>query len=395
MKIVDVRPVVVDGGWRNWVFVQIDTDEGLTGYGECTLEGREHAVVGLIEDFRRHLVGEPADEIRRLFRRLTRHGYWEAGPVVSSGAGGVEIALWDLLGKELGCSVASLLGGAVRDEIEVYSNAWYFGASSNDEFAERARRMVTLGYRGLKFDPFGTAEFRISDRDLGRSIERIEAVRDAVGPVVSLLIEGHGRFGVGAALRVAKRLEPLGVRFFEEPTPPGDEQAIAHVASRAAIPIAAGERAYDLRDCQRLIAAGISVLQPDVIHLGGFARTMAAAEICEAASVAFAPHNASGPIATAATLQIAAVAPTLMMQEMFAPIDTEWKDRIAPPGVEVRDGCVQAPSGPGIGCWLVPDEMAKHPYVVRDLDLFGKDSILDRSVRAGEPGPSDQGDPHP
>ncbi len=376
-----MRTLLVDGGWRNWIFVVVETDEGLCGYGECTLEGREQAVVGVVADFRRHLVGEPATDIRRLFRRMTRHGYWESGPVVSSGAGGVEMALWDVAGKRAGLSVAAMLGGAVRSDIEVYSNAWYFGAESSTQFADCARRTVALGYRGLKFDPFLAAEFHIGDAAIGGAVERVAAVRDAVGPTVSLMIEGHGRFGAESALRVAKKLEPFAIRFFEEPTPPGDEGAIARVARSSHVPIAAGERAYDLRDCQRLIAAGISVLQPDVIHLGGIARTLAAAELCDAASVSFAPHNASGPVATAATLQLASVAPTLLMQEMFAPVDTEWKERVAPPGVEIRDGFVRAPAGPGLGVGLDEAESRAHPYVVRDLDLFGAESILSRPVR--------------
>lgn len=381
MKIIDIRTLIVDGGWRNWIFVEVSTDEGITGYGECTLEGREKAVVGVVEDFRRHLVGEPAFHIRRLFRRMTRHGYWEAGPVVSSGAGGIEMALWDILGKFHGTSVASLLGGPLREDIEVYSNAWYFGAVSSADFAAHASRTIALGYRALKFDPFGAAEYHISDRDLGTSIQKVEAVREAVGPHVSLMVEGHGRFSSESALRVVRRLQPLAIRFFEEPTPPGDEEAIKRVARAADIPIAAGERAYDLRDCQVLISAGVSVLQPDVIHVGGIARMMAVADLCDAASVSFAPHNASGPVATAATLQVATAAPALLMQEMFAPVDTEWKDRVAPPGVEIHNGYVRAPHGPGLGVRVDEDEARLHPYVVRDLDLFGADSILFRPAR--------------
>lgn len=383
MKVTDVEVTVVDGAWRNWVFVMVRTDEGLTGLGECTLEGREQAVVGVVADFRRHLVGEPVDDIRRLCRQVTRGGYWESGPVISSGVGGVEMALWDLLGKRLGVPVAKLLGGPVRDRIPVYSNAWYFGSVTAEDFAESARETVALGYRGLKFDPFGSAEFSIDEKAMGRALERVEAVRQAVGPDVSLMVEGHGRFGVESALRVARHLVRSDVRFFEEPTPPGDDDAIARVAHASSVPIAAGERAYDLRACQRLIAAGVSVLQPDVVHLGGLAKMVAAAEICEAASVSLAPHNASGPIATAATLQVASMAPTLLMQEMFAPLDTEWKDRVAAPPVRFADGYVELPTGPGLGVSLDPAEMALHPYVVRDLDLFGAGSVLAKPVRDG------------
>jgi galactonate dehydratase len=381
VKVVDIRTFIVDGGWRNWVFVAVDTDEGLTGFGECTLEGREMAVVGAVQDFRRHLVGEPAESIRSLCRRLSRHGYWENGPVISSGIGGVETALWDLRARSMGLPLSALLGGAVRDELPVYSNAWYFGASSPDDFAVCARRTVDMGYRGLKFDPFGTAEFNIGEHELGSALERVRAVRDAAGPGISLMVEGHGRFGVESALRVSARLAPLDVRFFEEPTPPGDYEAISRVARVSAVPIAAGERAYSLRDCRQLIEAGVSVLQPDIIHLGGVAKMVAAAELCDSFSVSFAPHNASGPVATAATLHLAAIAPTLLMQEMFAPLDTEWKDRVAVPPVAVTNGHVAPLPGPGIGITLDADEMARHPYVVRDLDLFGRSSILGRPVR--------------
>ena len=299
MKIVDVRTVIVDGGFRNWVFVLIDSDDGLTGYGECTLEGREMAVAGAVQDFRRHLVGEEADDIRRLRRRMSRHGYWESGPVISSGIGGVEMALWDLFAKSLGRPLVEVLGGAVRETIPVYSNAWYFGAASPSEFAECARRTVALGYKGLKFDPFEVVEFSIDEGQLSRAIERVEAVRDAAGPDVSLMVEGHGRFGVESALRVAARLVPLNVRFFEEPTPPGDYVAIAQVARASSVPIAAGERAYDIRDCQQLINAGVSVLQPDVIHLGGISAMVAAAELCEdivaAGDVRTTGHRMEGP----------------------------------------------------------------------------------------------------
>jgi galactonate dehydratase len=390
MKVVDIQTEVVDGGWRNWIFLVLRSDEGLTGYGECTLEGREQAVVGVIQDFRRHVVGEPVDKLRQICRQLTRGGYWESGPVISSGLGGVEMALWDILAKSLEVPVVQLLGGPIREKIPVYSNAWYFGASTPEDFAECARRTAALGYRGLKFDPFGVAEFSIDERELGRSIERVEAVRHAVGGGVALMVEGHGRFGTESALRVARRLAAFDVRFFEEPTLPGDDDALARVAAVSPVPIAAGERAYDIRACQRLISAGVSVLQPDVIHLGGIAKMVAVAEICEAASVAFAPHNASGPVATAATLQVASIAPTLLMQEMFAPLDTEWKERVATPPVEIYDGYVASPSGSGLGVTLHSDETALHPYVTRDLDLFGAGSVLARPARSDWVPPGDE-----
>ncbi|MHB1533389.1 MAG: mandelate racemase/muconate lactonizing enzyme family protein [Acidimicrobiales bacterium] len=378
MKITDVHPFVVDGGFRNWVFVRVTTDEGLVGYGEATVEGREHAVLGTLKDLNRVVVGQAADEIRRLVHLMTRHGYWESGPVVSSAIGGIEIALWDIAGKSLDAPVYRLLGGALRAEVPVYSNAWYFGADTPDEFAQAAVATCALDYGALKFDPFGRSEYAITDRELGVATDRIAAVRHAVGRDVAIMIEGHGRFSYESALQIARRVEQYGVRFFEEPVIPGDIEAFGRLAAATSIPLAAGERCYDLRDCLRLIKAGAAVIQPDVIHIGGISRLMAVAELAEATAVSLAPHNASGPVATAATLQVAAVSGAFFLQEMFAPRDTGWKDRVAFPGLRVVNGHVAIPTGTGIGVTIDEAEAARHPYEVRDLNLMGEGSILER-----------------
>lgn len=380
LRIADLRVIPTDGAWRNWVFVRVETAGGLVGWGEATLEGREGAVEGAIDDFRRILVGHDAGRIRELVHLMTRHGYWESGPVISSAVGGVEIALWDVLGKALQQPVHALLGGAMRERMPVYSNAWYFGSDSPEDFAACARETTAAGYTALKFDPFGTAEFTMSAAELDDAIARVTAVREAVGPRVSLLIEGHGRFGVETAIRAGHALAPLGIAFFEEPVVPGDVAALARVARAVPVPIAAGERSYDLADCRRVIDAGAAVLQPDVIHVGGILRTLEVAAIANAASVAVAPHNASGPIATAATLQVSALVPNLLIQEMFAPTDAVWKDDICPPPVTIADGHVRVPQGPGLGVELDESVAAAHPFVTRDLGMFGGGSILSHPV---------------
>ncbi len=188
MRIVDINVFKVDGSWRNWVFLRIDTDSDLVGYGECTVEGREHAVEGAVKDMARRLLGRDPRRVRDLLDLVTRRGYWDAGPVVSSAAGGIEMALWDILGKSLEAPVHTLLGGRVRDSARVYSNAWYFGARTPEEFAERAAQTVASGYGALKFDPFGSAGTTISEEELAEALGRVAAVREAVGAKVGLLI---------------------------------------------------------------------------------------------------------------------------------------------------------------------------------------------------------------
>jgi galactonate dehydratase len=381
VRIVDVTVWKVDASWRNWVFLRVDTDSGIAGFGECTVEGREHAVEGAVEDMRRRLIGKDPRRIRELHDILTRRGYWDAGPVVSSAVGGIEMALWDILGKSLDAPVHALLGGRVRDSARVYSNAWYFGAETADEYGDRAAETVRLGYDALKFDPFGSAGLVISEAELAEALARIAAVREAVGAGVALLIEGHGRFGLESAVRVGRLLEPYDPLFFEEPLPPGDFAQLRRVADAVRVPIAAGERCYSARECSLAIASGgVAVIQPDVIHVGGIGPLMAVGSAAEAAFVGFAPHNASGPVATAATLQVAAVAPGLLIQEMFAPLDAPWRELVATPPITVSGGRVAIPDAPGLGIELDESELLEHPFVPRDLNLLEDQSILNRSV---------------
>jgi galactonate dehydratase len=386
MRIVDVTVWKVDASWRNWVFLRVETDTDIVGYGECTVEGREHAVEGAVRDMARRLMGRDPRRVRDVGDLLTRRGYWDSGPVVSSAAGGIEMALWDILGKSLDTPVHALLGGRLRDTVTAYSNAWYFGAQTAEDFGERAAETVAVGYRALKFDPFGSAGLAVSEHELADSLARVAAVREAVGPEVGLLIEGHGRFGVHSAIRVGRALERFDPLFFEEPIPAGDFGALRRVADALRVPIAAGERCYSLRDCRLAIESGaVHVLQPDVIHVGGIAPLLAISSAADAAGVSFAPHNASGPIATAATLQVSALAPTLFLQEMFAPLDAPWRDLVARPPIRVEDGRVAIPDGPGLGIELDESELEKHPFVPRDLKLLEDDSILDRSVLPEHP----------
>jgi galactonate dehydratase len=381
MRITEVTVWKVDASWRNWVFLRVDTDSGIAGVGECTVEGREHAVEGAVKDMARRLIGRDPRRIRERIDSLTRRGYWDSGPIVSSAAGGIEMALWDVLGKSLELPVHALLGGRIRDVAPVYSNAWYFGAQTPDDFAARAAATVASGYRALKFDPFGSAGLTISEDELSDSLERVAAVREAVGPGVGLLIEGHGRFGVHSAVRVGRSLERFDPLFFEEPLAPGDLGALRRVAEAVRVPIAIGERLYSARECQAAIASGaVSVLQPDVIHVGGVDPLASVAAAADAAYVSFAPHNASGPVATAATLQVTALAPTLLLQEMFAPLDAPWRDAVVQPALRVVDGHVAIPTRPGLGVELDEAELERHPFVPRDLNLLEDESILDRSV---------------
>jgi galactonate dehydratase len=379
MRVTDLRAHVCYARWRNWVFVEVETEDGLVGVGEATLEGREATILGHFEDLRRYLVGRDASSIAEHCRNLVRDPFWIGGYVAMTGIAAMETALWDLLGQRLGVPIWQLLGGRIRQRVRVYANGWYFGVETVEQWAERAGEVAELGYTALKFDPFGRSGPAIERDELEQSAAIVEAVRLAVGPQVDLLIEGHGRFDLPSALRVAKRLEPFDCFWFEEPLSPGNVLALAQLGRRISIPVATGERLYSRYDYRELLESGAAaMIQPDVIHAGGITETLRIAALAETWNVAVAPHNPNGPVATAATLAVDAVIPNFVIQEMLAPWDAPWRSDVVQGCPEVRDGYLEIPDRPGLGVTLNVEEIARHPYTPIDLSFYGEESILER-----------------
>ncbi len=383
-RITTIQTFFVDGFYRNFVFVKIDTDEGIVGWGECSLEGKETAVIGAVDDYARELTGRDAVAIEEHVRTMTRDSFWMNGPVLRSAMGGLEMAMWDILGKWLGVPVHVLLGGKMRDEIEAYSNAWYFGANTARDFAAATDLPLAAGYRALKFDPFGHAGSVQSTKELRASIEKVAAVRAAVGPDVQIGLDAHGRFGLMSALRVLRELEPYDLYFIEEPLHPGDRTGLEQLARQSRIPIVLGERLYSRWEYRHLLEQNlIGMIQPDVIHVGGISELRKIAAMAEVYGVGVAPHNAAGPISTAATLQAVACIPNIEIQEMFAPQDAPWRDDLAFPPIAVRDGKAQIPDGPGLGIELDEDVALAHPGKPRGLDFYSSGSILEIEYQPG------------
>lgn len=378
LQIVNIATFIVDGYYRNFVFVKMEAKGGLVGWGECSLEGKEYAVQGAVQDYARDLLGRDARSIEEHLRTMTRDSFWMNGPVLRSAMGGLEMAMWDLLGKSLGVPVHTLLGGKIWDSIEAYSNAWYFGAKTPDDFAAATELPLNAGYRARKFDPFGYASFVQSTVELRQALDKIAAVRRAVGPDVQIGLDAHGRFGLASALRLVRELEPYDVFFLEEPLHPDDPEGLAHLARQSRIPIVLGERLYSRWDYRRLLEMRlVPIVQPDVIHIGGILELKKIGAMAEAYGVGIAAHNAAGPISTAATLQAVATMPNVQIQEMFAPQDAPWRDELARPPISVVDGKVQIPQGPGLGIDVDEAVARAHPGQPRSLSFYADGSILE------------------
>ncbi|MEW1807893.1 mandelate racemase/muconate lactonizing enzyme family protein [Pseudarthrobacter sp. NPDC080039] len=377
MRITNLDTVVVDFYRTNLIFVRLSTDEGFTGIAEATLEGQEQAVVGAVAVLATAVVGKDPTRISQTIYELNRDAYWRGGPVSMTALSALEMTMWDVSARALGVPVHRMLGGQVRDRVRAYANGWFSGAATPDDFAEAAVQTVAQGFRGLKWDPFEAADLFLEPRDLRRMLEPVAAVREAVGDDVELFIEGHGRFDVPTAIRVARELEQFQPVFFEEPCPPDGIEALVEVRSKSPVAIAAGERWMGRNMFIPALARNaVDYIQPDVTHAGGLLELSFLSTLAAAHYVPFAPHNPSGPLSTAATLQLGATLPNFRYLEIMA-TDVPWRRDISDERLQLTaEGDVLIPDGVGLGIELDYDAIAEHPFAPHPMRIFN-DAVAD------------------
>ena len=367
MKVTAIKTFICNAFRTNFVFVKVETDSGLHGWGEATLEYKELTIQAAIHDLESYLIGKDPHNIEAFRHDCYRDAYWRGGPVLMSALAGVEMALWDIKGKALGVPCYQLLGGKVRDAVPIYVNGWFSPAKTPDEFAEKAKEVAAKKFLGCKWDPFGKAWQQISKHDLNRAMECIAKVAEVVGEDVQLLIEGHGRFDIPTAVKIGRRLEEFDIFWFEEPIPPDDKEGMKQVKDRVRVSIAAGERLYNRYEYRQFFELGCSdYIQPDISHAGGlFEMRMLGAE-AEVRHIGFCPHNPSGPVANAATLQLAACVPNFVMLEMMM-TDVPYRAEICDEDLTIKAGKMVIPDRPGLGIDLNETELLKHPYIRTEL----------------------------
>src|SRR5262245_23209690 len=303
MKITHFETFLANAGLRNYLFFRLRTDTGLTGLGEASLEWQERTVQTLAHEWvEGRVLGKDPFDVEAIVGGMIRDQY-QGGSTVMTAISGVEIALWDLIGKACGQPVYRLLGGRCHARLPGYANGWYGGARTPSDYAEKAREVVARGYRAMKFDPFGTAWKTLSREQAEEAVEIVDAVRKAVGPEVGLMIEFHGRLAAGPAVAMIRRLERFAPDWCEEPVVPESLELLAEVKRAVASPIAAGERLYTQADFYRLIALrAADVIQMDLAHCGGILAGKKIAAMAAAQDRTVAPHCSIGPVALAAAL---------------------------------------------------------------------------------------------
>jgi galactonate dehydratase len=372
MKITEAQTYIVGNPWKNWVFLRLETDEGIHGIGEATINGFARTAATAIEELGPMYLGMDPFRIETIVQQMTRDVYSDGGQIHGCAVAAVEVACWDIIGKALGQPIYNFLGGRCHDRVRAYANGWYRGPRTPESFAEKARDVVRRGYTALKFDPFGSA-WRITDpRDEALAIAIVAAVREAVGPEVDLLIEGHNRFSVSTAIQIGRRLELYRPTWFEEPVHHQKIDSLVEVARHLDVPIATGESFSSTHQFAELLAHdAVHILQPEIQNLGGLLNTKKVCAMADAHYGVVAPHNAQGPVSTAMCLQIAACTPNFFIQEVFDEFNVEWEEQLVDQPARVVDGYLEIPDRPGLGIDLCLEECRRHPYAVQNfLPLF-------------------------
>lgn len=349
MKITAITTYLVP---PRWLFVRIETDAGIVGWGEPIVEGRAHTVAAAVEELSDYLIGKDPRHIEDHWNVLYRGGFYRGGPILMSALAGIDQALWDIHGKALGVPVHALLGGPVRDRIRVYS---WIGGDRPADTARAASEAVARGFTAVKMN--GTEEMQIVDTHdkVTRVLENVQAVRDAVGPDIGLAVDFHGRVHKPMAKVLMRELTPFGLMFIEEPVLSEHLEAIPELAALSPAPIALGERLYSRFDFKRVLqTGGVDILQPDPSHSGGITETRKIAAMAEAYDVAIALHCPLGPIALAANLQLDAVCYNAFIQEQSLGIHYNASNDLLDylldrSPFDYKEGFVRIPDGPGLG----------------------------------------------
>lgn len=362
LKITDVKTYLVGNPWKNWLFAVVETDEGITGIGEGTLNAFGRTVEAAVQELKPLVIGLSPFQTEVIGLRLLRDVYSDGGQIQGAALSAIEFACWDIIGKATRQPLYQLLGGRCHDRLRAYANGWYQGERTPESFHARAKEVVQRGYTALKFDPFGSAWLHTDKQDFGLAVEIIAAVRDAVGPDVDILIEGHNRFSVHTAIRFAEAMAKYRPAWFEAPTPPWRIRSVVEVARHSPVPVACGEDYYRIEQFDELLSYdAVHIIQLEPQYLG-LTTSKKVTGMVQATNGVTAPHSAQGPVCSLVCSHLNLATPNFYIHEIFDDFNVPWLREILSYTVQVKDGYIQVPDTPGIGADLVLEEIRKHPY---------------------------------
>ena len=349
MKITAVEHFLTMDVRNSAVFVKIETDEGIVGYGEATNHFLPQSSYGMLQDLTPYLIGEDPERIAYLWQVCFRRRFYRGGPATGAALSAIDMALWDIKGKAYGVPVYQLLGGLARTKVRLYGHVT---GRTADEIAQQARERAAKGITAIRFrgfhsyDDVGLHDHRLA---VEQQVEYVAAIREAVGNTVDIIVECHGRYDPEWAIELTKRVEPYRPFMIEDPVRHENPQALAQVRAHTSLPLAIGERYHNKWECREAVVNGyVNYLRPDVCHCGGISEMLKIAALGETYYVNLIPHNNAGPLGTAATLHAALAIPNLVMME--APwVNHDGETDVVWPYPQVEDGYALPLEGPGLG----------------------------------------------
>jgi galactonate dehydratase len=351
---------------RPYVFVKLETNQGVVGWGEGTLEGKAAAVIACIHDFRDFLIGSDPMQVEHHWQSMYVHSFYRAGPVIGSAISGIDQALWDIRGKVMGVPVYQLLGGPL--DARGVRGYYHASASTREELARLRQTAVRDGVSCFKSGIPGYYEWIETHAKIERAVKSLEFLREGLGPDIDIAIDFHAKTSPSVASILVKEVEPLNLLFIEEPCPPENVQAMQRIARRSTTPIATGERLIASYGCRELIELGVvDILQTDINHVGGITGLWKVASMAIFSGISMAPHSCEGPIGGLATLHVDAAMPNFLIQEICGGVapttkDKVWEEWLGFPAMRMVNGRFPLPEKPGLGFELSEASLAKFPF---------------------------------
>ncbi|MBS1809422.1 MAG: mandelate racemase/muconate lactonizing enzyme family protein [Acidobacteria bacterium] len=368
LKITKVEPILLTGvrGYGPWVFVRVETADGIVGWGEGTNFPGVQPIATAIKNLSHVVIGEQAWDIEKLWNKMYRYMYYNGmGGIVLAAISAIDIALYDIVGKKLGVSVTKLLGGNVHQKLRVYANGWTEGVTKNPEtYARRTKELVAKGYTGCKFDPFSSTSFNreIGQPELREAVALVKAIREAGGPDYDIAIDVHARWNTKSTLEILRALEPYRLFFYEEAVPPENVPAMVEVQRNTNVPLATGERIFGRHGFRELLEKqAVRIVQPDIARTGGITEFKKIAAMADTYYVPVAPHNPNGPICTIASMHACFSIPNFLILEFFEPDEAVFKE-IVVGGWRADTGAVYPINSPGLGINITNEFLAKHKF---------------------------------
>lgn len=389
MKITGIETLVCHARMRNWIFVKVHTDQpGLWGWGEATLEWHTRSVVGAIEDLSTLLIGEDPRRIEHLWQMMYRQHFWHGNGIVRGTAiSGIDIALWDILGKIHGVPCHELWGGRVRDYIRLYSHLgggkmedfYETGPDDAARFGELAQKAVEDGFTAFKSMAVPETMSLEGLKPIRYAESCVRAMREAVGDGIDIMVDCHARPSPRMGMLFARALEPYNLYFFEEPCWPETMEDIALIQRAVKTPIASGERLVGVHAFREMLEKrAVSVIQPDITHCGGLSEVRKIAALAEAYRVSIAPHNPQGPVSTAASIEFGFSCSSYLICESVHN-DVPWRDEVVSEGftVEKQGRLVRPSAKPGLGIEIDEEAVKNHPF---EQEILQRSFYKDGSV---------------